>query len=85
VKSLNHIKSRLCQPPDGNCARLDVLQQGLAVKPYFFLLVFFFFAFLAFLAILPSANPVGSMQVDIDMHMKSTPQFKNLYAALQTR
>jgi hypothetical protein len=56
----------------GKRTRLDVLQQGLAAKTYFFLLVFFaffaFFAFLAFLAILPSATPVGSMQVDIDMH-----------------
>ena len=64
--------------------RLDVSQQA-AAKAYFFLLVFFF-AFFAFLAMLPSATPVGSMQVDIDMHkMKSTPQFENSYVALQTR
>jgi len=48
-----------------------------AVKTYFFLLAFFF-AFFAFLAMLPSAFPLGSMQVDIDVHkMKRTPQFEN--------
>jgi hypothetical protein len=36
---------------------------------FFFFLPVFFFAFFAFLAMLPSAIPkVGSMQVDLDMH-----------------
>ena len=34
--------------------------------------------FLSFLSHVPSAFPLGSMQVDIDVHkMKRTPQFEN--------
>jgi hypothetical protein len=52
--------------------RLDVSQKVMCVgEAYFFFLPVFFFAFLAFLAflaMLPSTIPIGSVQVDLDVH-----------------
>jgi hypothetical protein len=50
--------------------RLDVSQQA-AAKAYFFLLVFFF-AFFAFLAMLPSATPIGSRPGHEQRHQART-------------
>src|SRR5260370_41448828 len=58
--SLNQIKQRQYQPRDGEAARaLMCLSKGSRVGEtyFFFFLPVFFFAFLAFLAMLPSVIP----------------------------
>ncbi len=56
---LNHIKPRQCQLANASRTRLDVSQKSSVGKTYFFffLPVFFAFAFFAFLAMLPSVVP----------------------------
>ena len=57
--SLNHIKPRQCQSRDGKAARaLMCLSKGSVSETYFFFfLPVFFFAFFAFLAMVPSVIP----------------------------